>query len=327
MPDLTGLPALDVLIGMAFLFFLLATVVASINEVIQTVLNARARTLTHGIKTLLNDEAQANAFFEEWRIKRLSKPPGFVRSRAAAKLPLVAERRRPAYIPARAFALTLLETATRETPPKVGADLFAEAQATLDMIGPSSAQAVSAAGVAAARRRLDATRAEIERAYDEVMDRASGWYKRYVQWWVIFLGLAVAIGLNVNAFVVGERLWKDGALRAAVVQQAQKAVGDKKFQTPETATPKTVADQIDKIDQLKLPIGWGKANTEGNLLGRMAGWLATAAALALGAPFWFDLLGKLSRLRGTGNREGTAKDNERAPEDRDDPSRRRSAVA
>jgi hypothetical protein len=314
MPDLTGLPALDVLIGMAFMFFLLATVVASVNEIIQTALNARARTLTRGISTLLNNEADASEFFEQWRIKRLGKPPGFIRKRACRRLKHVAERRRPSYIPARAFALTLLETATPDGRPRIGADLFAEAVATIDRLGID------------ARQRLEATRAELERAFDEVMDRASGWYKRYVQWWLLALALVVAIGLNVNAFTVAERLWKDDALRAAVVQRAQQAGDEAPPGERQAATPKAVADQIDAIGQLKLPVGWDDANTKGDFWGRLAGWLVSAAAIALGAPFWFDVLGKLSRVRASGNREGTAKDNNRAAEDRDDPSRTRAAT-
>jgi hypothetical protein len=149
------------------------------------------------------------------------------------------------------------------------------------------------------------------------MDRASGWYKRYVQWWLLVLALAFSIGLNVNAFTVAERLWKDDALRASVVQQAQKAVGDTQAQTPQSATPKAVAKQIDDIEELKLPIGWTDPNTGGEFWARLAGWLVTAAAITLGAPFWFDVLGKLARVRSTGNREGTAKDDDRAPEDRD----------
>lgn len=45
--------------------------------------------------------------------------------------------------------------------------------------------------------------------------------------------------------------------------------------------------------------------TEGiwsNLAVALAGWLATAIAATLGAPFWFDLLGKLVKLRSSGSR-------------------------
>ncbi len=33
------------------------------------------------------------------------------------------------------------------------------------------------------------------------------------------------------------------------------------------------------------------------------GWLLTIGAISLGAPFWFDLLGKVAHLRGSGTRE------------------------
>jgi hypothetical protein len=314
MPDLTGLPALDVLVGMAFLFFLLATVVSSINEVAQTVLNARARILTRGIRTLVEDKEAANQFFEQWRIKRLAKPAGFIRN-AAQGVPGVAERRRPSYIPSRAFALTLLETAKRvETP--VGTRLVDEAERTIQKLGVQAEQ------------RLDAIRAELEQSFDEAMDRASGWYKRYVQWWLVVFAVIVAVGLNVNSFTVAERLWKDDALRAAVLEKADKATKKegRKTTTTTATTAQAVADNVDDVNQLKLPIGWDDANTGGDFFGRLAGWLVTAAAIALGAPFWFDVLGKLARVRNSGNREGTAKDSSRAPEDRDDPSRVRAAT-
>jgi hypothetical protein len=32
----------------------------------------------------------------------------------------------------------------------------------------------------------------------------------------------------------------------------------------------------------------------------LAGWLLTALAAALGAPFWFDLIGRVVNLRGAG---------------------------
>jgi hypothetical protein len=323
MPDLTGLPALDVFIGMAFLFFLLATVVSSINEVIQTALNARARILTRGIKALLaGDDTAVNEFFGRDNIKRLAKPAGWVRS-LFQWVPGVAPQRRPSYLSARAFSLAVLETATPDTGPTVGKNLFDEAEKALRKLGMD-------VELDDPRRKLDTIRTELERSFDEVMDRASGWYKRYVQWWLVVIAAALTVVLNVNAFVIAERLWKDDALRASVVQQALKTVEDAEDpKTPagtDTATPKQVADQIDGINELKLPIGWTKQNTKGDWGDHLAGWLVTVAALALGAPFWFDALGKLARLRGAGNREGTAK-SDRSAEDRDDPSRIRPATA
>jgi len=45
----------------------------------------------------------------------------------------------------------------------------------------------------------------------------------------------------------------------------------------------------------------GEAAWWGNLLLALLGWLLTAMAVTLGAPFWFDLLGKLVKIRGAGS--------------------------
>jgi len=87
-------------------------------------------------------------------------------------------------------------------------------------------------------------------------------------------------------------------------------------------------DQLGALQQAGLPIGWsawarprvfndgcakGEARCQeavpvtnlawlGNLLLIPAGWLLTALACTLGAPFWFDALSKLVRLRGAGGK-------------------------
>ena len=55
----------------------------------------------------------------------------------------------------------------------------------------------------------------------------------------------------------------------------------------------------------------------GEIAVAIAGWLLTILAISLGAPFWFDTLGRLSRLRSSGKPEtplpatGSGKANER----------------
>ena len=61
-----------------------------------------------------------------------------------------------------------------------------------------------------------------------------------------------------------------------------------------------------------LPIGWRRSPSASftsfwdnkdkdylRLLRLLAGWLITAVALSLGAPFWFDTLNKFMVVRGT----------------------------
>ena len=106
--------------------------------------------------------------------------------------------------------------------------------------------------------------------------------------------------------------WKDDALRAAVVAQAQKAVDEGNTSDIDgggDSNGKTVSESVDDVKELSLPIGWSLDRDDprwpddfwgfaGKLLGLSVTWIA----LTMGAPFWFDLLGRVSRVRGTGQK-------------------------
>ncbi len=58
-----------------------------------------------------------------------------------------------------------------------------------------------------------------------------------------------------------------------------------------------------------IPIGWGDGSvTWKAITSHLPGWLLTALALSLGAPFWFDLLNKVVNVRHGIANPGTKKD-------------------
>ncbi|HSV10602.1 MAG TPA: hypothetical protein VLI68_07535 [Hanamia sp.] len=63
---------------------------------------------------------------------------------------------------------------------------------------------------------------------------------------------------------------------------------------------------IDSLQVLNLPLGWKAANVKDlktftdYSVKHIAGWLATILAIILAAPFWFDILNKISNLHGSG---------------------------
>jgi hypothetical protein len=99
-----------------------------------------------------------------------------------------------------------------------------------------------------------------------------------------------------------------------VVAQAQKSV-DEGTATPEVGngvsqSVETLSDQVADVRGLELPLGWSTDSKDprwfdsfGGAIGKAFGLLATMLALTLGAPFWFDLLGRVARLRSTGKPE------------------------
>lgn len=178
----------------------------------------------------------------------------------------------------------------------------------------------------------------LEDWFEETMDRASTWYKKHIQFILFFIGLAIAISFNVDTLKIIERLEKDPKLRDLLVQHAStfKEADNSTFLTnysnrnvpgndtlrdekmaelPEPANYSELKSKRDElIDQAysliktdinnvhhSLGFGWENydASSFQGIFYSIIGWLVTALALSLGAPFWFDLLNKLMKLRGS----------------------------
>lgn len=316
---------LDIAIGLAFLYFLLSIVCSSIGEIIAAIFKLRAKNLETGLRVLLGSQTATDTFFKDWRIGMLHTPKWFRDPMKDGK----PRGRKPSYIPPQTAALVLVDTfvpaaaaeaKTIAADSKPSEDQVAAVQRAIDKIEQQEVKAWLSGVVVEARGDLDKIRTELEDAFNSVMDRATGWYKRRSQFIVFFVALAIAGGLNADTINVADRLARDEALRAHVVAQAQKAgTAD----TKNNPTASDVEDQINAARASGLPLGWAGENipnysTAGTVLEKVAGVVITAFALLLGAPFWFDVLGKFSRLRSSGNRIGTPKDDGLAPSDRDD---------
>jgi hypothetical protein len=324
-PDLGGFPALDVAIGLVALFFLLSTALSMVNEWIANLLGWRAKTLEDAIRNMVGDP-EVQRGWKEWfgRVdkRKIETPEVTPEGEKAADVPAdltskvfrhwrieslvrdpnssLRRRRRPSYLPPRALSLALAETLAAGAPDRPAGpslwqqkdeEILERAREALDRLPEGQARRVLQKALANADKTLEGFREQVERAFDDAMERASGWYKRKVQLVIVVLAALVAVGLNVDTVKVAGRLWNDDATRAAVVAQAGR-------QQPEDA-----ADALEAVDQLQLPVGWGSGNAPddlGDAISSLPGWLLTVAALSLGAPFWFDLLSRLARLRGSG---------------------------
>ena len=124
--------------------------------------------------------------------------------------------------------------------------------------------------------------------FDAGMDRVAGWYRRQVKYFLLAVAAVVTVAVNADTMRIAEQLWMDDALRGEIAAAAQEAVAENDL------------GGIDARAQLgSFPIGYPDAFT-GITWRTIVGWLLTIAAISLGAPFWFDLLGKIAHLRASG---------------------------
>jgi len=110
-------------------------------------------------------------------------------------------------------------------------------------------------------------RTNVETWFDDTMDRASGWYKRHRQVGAFVIGLVFAVLINVDSVNIGIHMWRDPALRQAVVAQAElynlPAEGEAGPDEAEDLRD-TFGELQSSLTELQIPIGWNFVAVEPN---------------------------------------------------------------
>jgi hypothetical protein len=302
-----GSVILDVAVGIILVYLLLSLVATSIREWIAGLLKTRANTLHEGMQELLGDAQLVADVYNHPVINSLYRGEDF----ATAKK----KRHLPSYIPAKSFSTALVDMIVRGRDTTSALQAGSEARqltvenvrAQITRIQNVRVQRAVLSAMDSARGDLNALYANLEQWFDGTMDRTSGWYKHHTQLWLFWIGLALAAIADADTVTIARRLYADPAQRQAVVAIASN-VNAKEFAGDSSA--KHAANTLASIG---LPLtGWGQARLDfthdffgsiGRILNRAAsawfGWLITALAISLGAPFWFDTLGRIMVIRNT----------------------------
>jgi hypothetical protein len=303
---LFGSAVLEVAISLFFIFFLGGVIVSAIREVIAAMFQARAKFLREGLTELFspsggetpsNPPDEAVKVFIDKTLKSLLTP-----TLKGQRFMLLFDRQRePSYIAAATFARTLLSKVFegKDTLSKDLATIRAEIKDKPEI--PTELKDVllgladiTLATVKETEKQVAHFITQIENWYDEKMERLSGIYKRHSLIFLVIISLAVAVGLNVDTLNIVQTLAKDQSLREALVQQISNnpALG-----TNITTTITQARDELNKLSPVVgYPIG-RELKDVWNYVLMFAGWLLSAIAFSLGAPFWFDLLNKAVNLR------------------------------
>ncbi|MBX3252513.1 MAG: hypothetical protein KF862_00120 [Chitinophagaceae bacterium] len=196
---------INLVILLAFTYFLVSLMVSAINEAVLTMLNRRADYLKKALKGLFENKG-----WEDYINGNLKTEAGFFDSTHIKSL-FKMNKRSPSYIPFQNFLLTLIEY--------VGADSYKNSFETAinssDKLNPVVKKALkdiiakSKSRISENINGLKAFEEELEQYYNNAMDRATGWYKRETGIVLFILALVLSVALNIDTIKIANDGLKD----------------------------------------------------------------------------------------------------------------------
>jgi len=161
---------------------------------------------------------------------------------------------------------------------------------------------------------------EVQVWFDRSMERSSGVYKRNAKGIAFLIGFVLACALNADTFHIISRLTTDSALREALTKNAELVTKDC---SPTQGNAGENTQYLECVRQkvnpsISLPLGRDEANMKQQAeeskgwfwppLRSCLGWIVSGFAIMMGAPFWFELLGKIINVRNAGKPPETSAD-------------------
>ncbi len=273
----------------------------------------------------------------------------------------------PSYVPAKTFALTLLDILAKgQATTGTAEQRIARIKASIDNLPDSDVKKSLQVLLTNGCDTVEKVEEKLEGWFNDSMDRVSGWYKGRVQVWTVVIASVVTILVNADTIQIAQKLMINPALRDKIVQEAKAAKDPNANQTAPTLTLQQKADlssmtgwsdefrifhhldacsdqslrgdhltegdcRAESDEQAKAnpnPRFFAAWNSDGfpglRLLrgiavpwlwavipAHIAGWILTAIAASLGAPFWFDTLNKFMNVRAAGT-SPTEKDSDKS---------------
>lgn len=293
------LAMLQVVIGLVFVMLLFSLLASTVLEFVAGFLSLRGKQLITAIQNMVGPQ-MSQEFVQHPFFQQLS-----IGSREKAKVGQT-EQTLPSYITAGTFSSILLDLLEIDTTEQLEERIEAMPEGGLKKLVRFLYR--QAGGDVLLFKQ------KVEGWFNDVMDRASGNYKRSSQRWLLCIGLVIAVLFNADALKIYHNLSMNSTLREVMTE----AAGDYVANNPAPQAPNLDSPDIDSaryqmgklinenIAALESPLGLGWSSVDVRemdfmwWLYRIIGWLTTALSISLGATFWFDILKKLVNVRASG---------------------------
>lgn len=295
----------DVAIGLTVVFLGASLCVTVLNEFVAQLFKLRAQQLTHDLQQLIACPTTRQRLADNPALAPLFAPLKWY----APKQLFSAGS--PGYVDPQVLAQQLLggiDTAYR------AAGGLAE---SIEQMPDSALKRNLQALARTASQDSKALVADVGAWFDKSLTMMGEGYKKKAQLISLAIGLAVAVGFNIDTVAITKHLYQDKASREALATMGTELAQNLDADTVKNCSEaKTLVDEArcEKLNLLvdgirlrndtlgQVPLGWSKgefgiAELWSGQPSRWAGWIFTALAVSLGASFWFDLLNRFVNIR------------------------------
>ena len=284
------LTTLNIIIGLIFVLLLFSLLASTVMEVIASILSLRSKHLRYTLENMLMEKA--DDFIKHPFFKQLS----YASSRKAR----LNHYYMPSYVRKDAFTAIVNDLLHANTKEELASKID-ELEGDLRRIMQFFFRKSDGDPIAFTE--------ELENWFDAVMERATDWYRRNLKWWLFGVGIALAAIFNVDTIQIYQNISSNTTTQTFLVDMAKNfeantdTISNPNLNLNLDEALTRLDSSLQKIEQLRSPLGlgWSPAQTEERnipwWLIKIAGLLITGIAVTFGAPFWFDLLKKLLRIR------------------------------
>ena len=298
----------DVAIGLILVYLGASLFVTVLNEYIAQTLNLRGKQLHDSLKKLISDQSVKTILMQSPALR-----PFFDTNRNKA----------PSYLDPNILAQLLVGGLAD---PSVTGKTIEQVSGGIEKLPDSNLKTQLQALVRTAGTTTDILVTAVSDWVNRSLTMLGEGYKRNLQKISFGIGLMVAIVFNLDTVALTEHLYRDKDSRDAAValgvrlaekpskeafEKCMTLTAQKRKEDASCAPLTGLVDAVQGRNESlgRLPIGWPppEFRTQGASMSgsfdpwvwtiRAVGWLLTALALSLGAPFWFDLLNKLVNMR------------------------------
>lgn len=344
-----GFPILDLILGLIFIFFVMSIISSAVVEMIMTKWGYRQKILTKWLVTIfdkqvlqpdgtivrlgqsITDHCLTTALAKAGQSTSFIDAKNFV---SALIEKLTFNPNNPTAPPFRDLddlmrhiesarsidGSPLLSTELTRTLLIFGAEARLLAPASLVNTNAPETELPNKTPPADQKNSLQIFREMLENWFDSNMDRISGKLKKkHVRPLTFWVGIATVVLLNVDTIQIADYLYDNKEVTKKFADRVEIAAQDinKLKQDSTIESQRKIAAIVDSMHATVpkgMPLGWSAEDQKDYIKSarkHAIGWLATVAAIMLGAPFWFDLLNKVANIRGSGSKPASSTDQQR----------------